>query len=1216
MGQEKYFDDHNDLQNLLMEDHMLPSIAIDYANMALMIGNGNPHIDIYALSTDIVSRLYDEGWVTARREFKEEYPNILSEFDLIEDQCKNKRARFIIPFLHGSKQWLNIVRVLIADCIVFLLSDSSDDTMDDYEVGDEEEEIPLNVMWAFMNTPLWPLKVKAYWIRVPNIQEVEEESGARCFLHGYIIANFPGHAAIHLSLLKLHELGDDSDNLNLLCRHWVHDIMLRKKFFVPLEVQNIMGKKEPAFPYNAEWFEENCISRTVNSLTEYQELGDLVRDEDAAEKERQERYLTKEQRMMKSRMANERRHAGGKSLFMTDADENDSSDDMETSPSEITIPTSVARGRTSADVSTELVDTDDEAATSVGRGRISTDVSKQLVVTDDEADNILLMGSTDVEPIPPLPRRVTKYYNVCLPKTSEGYMILVGDILNPNLNSNDFEEYHATGYSTIFTGYRRHENGDVSYAEQHRLIRNYGDIITGLNDNDVVGLSFADVKSLLSELLPDSNNEVKFTLLDKTLIIPKKPTAVRHAGGKSLFMTDSDENNSGDDKETSPSETTIPTSVARGRTSADVSTELVDTDDEADKRHFLGIKHHRLRLLELDPEKAIRCNGCQTTMTDVPIFVALDENDKLVKYCQKCCKDKRPFAKEMLDSKLVKTFGKIPAATYRISNDVRFTPMEQIWENRIKEYNIRLAEIGQIKFTSGRNALYIGRPSEGGVGGDVSMNEDLVKDILFEYFPNELGRIKLERNVFHELSLCVMQYFRLHGICHSNDELYYRLYEAESEEWQYVKYNTWNQSDVMPGITYKIIDTEEEQYQENTAWLSFTNNKSRAEIQIVPCYYLKRWQLSCEKDRLPGTQNEYINVLLEAKDNANRWVEIPQGSSKRDFFAFQSGMLHHLPKSFRIQPSGENSCVFNSLVNALHYINDYRGRDEVVDKLRQSLDYSEYRSVAKTRRSFAAYVMNFCVKGYNATLLTNLDVLKDRSMWPTLCILKGNDGSTNHAVTIVENYIFDSNNTYALPLNESTLNWCCCGDEGLEVKFVSVPFAYRFLRHKPPPQLVLRQGMKNVLGVQAVIRSLLEIDDKDAAIALEVCKNKVTPDENVISTVREKLKSKSHQYVPLIVKDVNELLLQSCVKYPTMFLLHLKGSFHYAIFSSVGDQYFDGTRGESNLLTPENLCASLDQNNEFVGNVRTSAMSSLQIMKAYVFTKKPKTSVKYKKRKL
>jgi hypothetical protein len=189
MEQEKYFDDHSDLQNLLMDGHMLPSIAIDYANMALMIGNGNPDINIYTISTDTVNRLYDEGWNIARRDFKKEYPNMMSEFDLIKDQCKNKRARFIIPFLHDSKQWLNIVRAIIDDCISFLLSDCSDDTMDDYEVEDEEE-IPLNVMWTFMDSPLWPIKKTAYWIKLPNIQEVEEESGARCFLHGYIIANF------------------------------------------------------------------------------------------------------------------------------------------------------------------------------------------------------------------------------------------------------------------------------------------------------------------------------------------------------------------------------------------------------------------------------------------------------------------------------------------------------------------------------------------------------------------------------------------------------------------------------------------------------------------------------------------------------------------------------------------------------------------------------------------------------------------------------------------------------------------------------------------------------------------------------------------------------------------------------------------------------------------------------------------------------------------
>jgi hypothetical protein len=51
--------------------------------------------------------------------------------------------------------------------------------MDEYELREDEDgEKPLSVMWPFMNSPLWPCGVKAYWIRVPNIQQVEEESGA------------------------------------------------------------------------------------------------------------------------------------------------------------------------------------------------------------------------------------------------------------------------------------------------------------------------------------------------------------------------------------------------------------------------------------------------------------------------------------------------------------------------------------------------------------------------------------------------------------------------------------------------------------------------------------------------------------------------------------------------------------------------------------------------------------------------------------------------------------------------------------------------------------------------------------------------------------------------------------------------------------------------------------------------------------------------------
>lgn len=167
----------------------------------------------------------------------------------------------------------------------------------------------------------------------------------------------------------------------------------------------------------------------------------------------------------------------------------------------------------------------------------------------------------------------------------------------------------------------------------------------------------------------------------------------------------------------------------------------------------------------------------------------------------------------------------------------------------------------------------------------------------------------------------------------------------------------------------------------------------------------------------------------------------------------------------------------------------------------QFLNSSKYREVAKTCRSFAAYVMNFCVKGYNTKLLINLDVLKDTT-------------------------IFDSNNTSALLLNESNLKWCCSGNtEVSEVKFVSVPFAYQFNMHILPPQLVLRRTNNNMFGVQAIVCSLLQMNDKITTSSLEEYKNTVTPDQNAIINVKEILKSKVLQYVPVQLKDVNDLLL-------------------------------------------------------------------------------------------
>lgn len=1295
LDQENHFKQNSDLRNLLDEGCTLPSIAIDYANMVLMLS----HDDIYTISTDTVKRLCESGFDEAFDDFKKEFPNIKSDFDLIKEQCENKLARFIFPYLDDSKQWYNIVRIWLENCIIFLFSDCTDETMDEYEVMDEEDEdskIPISVLWPFMNSPLWPLGVKAYWIRVPNIKEVEAESGARCFLHGYMMAKCPGHAAFHLELLRLHELGEDLIDLNMQCRFWIHDIMLYKKFFVPTLIQNIMENKVDPFPYSLEWLDENCFTVVVENFTKYQEFGDEVRDEREANRIREENRRKKGDRIraQKSREREETimdsssqnttmpllpqpeennnidRAGNGFSMAMVAATMNNSI--TENSYAVVlpapTIPDaapanlmnfSLTIGNNGTDCALdnstslppigELASIHEVAASAepLAAGSTLAESCEEVVIDDsfmaimDECNTSTTTAESvggehdDVSLM-----RVTKYYDTVLPITSEGLMILLVDLKDPTVNIKGLEGHRDIGYSTVFSGYRKHRSGSFSIAEKDNLIRNVGDIIVALNDSDMRGVAFDDVVTMLTDMVANNNNEVKLRMIDKNLL--GQPNNVSQVGNATnvlnqservLQSTTSSQAEHATDLSNQPDRDFQSRNSSQASHTTNTTSDLVNTDDEDDDYpKTIGTS---LRMLQFQQDQGascvccnsamrstvnncVTCDGCQGIMHGQCAFRAL-EQEEFAMFCTSCSNGKRQYHKGLLDMKLSTTFGRFPSTAYTCVNDFKFSTNEKYWKNKITNFNLWLTTVDEIKYFTKKNGLYdecyMGRPKNDD-RNKKEIYEGLIKTNLFDLFPNELCRIKMAKNNWFELSPEVKEFIRLHGMCYSNDVLFDTLFHTESQEWRYIKYNTWNQSSIIPEYRYKIIDDiSDGERSEGTAWLSLTNDTRMAAITIVPLYYLKRWEICCAKDRVPGSRTEYDNVLLAAKDFANTWIEISQGRSKQNYFN-DSINIHHLPKSFRIQRSGENSCVFNSLGNALHYINDYRGRDAVFDHLNKSLDYSEYREVAKTRKSFAAYVMNFCVKGYNAKLLTDLDVLKDRTMWPTLCILKGDDNSTNHAVTIVEDYIFDSNNSYALPLNESSLNWCCSGDDlaGSEVKFVSVPFAYRFYIHNPLPQRVLRHGNKNTFGVQAVIRSLLEINDTSAASSLVEYKSTVTPDQNVIAEVKGILHSSVFQYVPVKLKDVNDILLQSCSTFPTMFLLHLKDTFYYAIFSSVGNQYYDGFSEESHILTFENLCNSLVRRNE--AEFSTISASRLVILKGYVFTKREKTSLKRKRSKV
>ena len=75
-------------------------------------------------------------------------------------------------------------------------------------------------------------------------------------------------------------------------------------------------------------------------------------------------------------------------------------------------------------------------------------------------------------------------------------------------------------------------------------------------------------------------------------------------------------------------------------------------------------------------------------------------------------------------------------------------------------------------------------------------------------------------------------------------------------------------------------------------------------------------------------------------------------------------------------------------------------------------------------------------------------MLEDRSKYPTLCVLKGEDGSCYHCVCTVDEWVFESNLKKARRITPEFLNWCV-SSETLSTKFVGVLWSIRLCPSTP-----------------------------------------------------------------------------------------------------------------------------------------------------------------------
>lgn len=75
------------------------------------------------------------------------------------------------------------------------------------------------------------------------------------------------------------------------------------------------------------------------------------------------------------------------------------------------------------------------------------------------------------------------------------------------------------------------------------------------------------------------------------------------------------------------------------------------------------------------------------------------------------------------------------------------------------------------------------------------------------------------------------------------------------------------------------------------------------------------------------------------------------------------------------------------------------------------------------------------------------ELVECRTAYPTVVIPQGKDGSVGHAVTVVDDLIFDSTQKRALKLQRMSLDWICDGD-GCEKILIAYRFEKKWLKRK------------------------------------------------------------------------------------------------------------------------------------------------------------------------
>ena len=199
------------------------------------------------------------------------------------------------------------------------------------------------------------------------------------------------------------------------------------------------------------------------------------------------------------------------------------------------------------------------------------------------------------------------------------------------------------------------------------------------------------------------------------------------------------------------------------------------------------------------------------------------------------------------------------------------------------------------------------------------------------------------------------------------------------------------------------------------------------------------------KDKFTPKFVEFLQLAASRRNTKNSWIDVPVGAPLANIASTQS-----LDLSIHVQYTQNNhsTCLFKGCASAFHFhgmrllastISSTAGKytDKPSHEQLEHLVSIVKQAQPKTRVQ----------KWFKKTKAMTLDVLADKSSNVTVVIPLGKDGGVQHAVTILDDHIFDSTQAYAMHLTKESLDWCCNNSQGYRRVYMAV----RFTMPKSPP---------------------------------------------------------------------------------------------------------------------------------------------------------------------